>query len=181
MTLNLPFAAIILAHLVCSMSAGQQPFADVPPDHWAAECVQQLKEQGIVTGYPDGRFLGDKPVTRYELAVLLVRFTQVLSQSTNTQVSLQNSQQGHIKKTQTKAAKQNSSGVRQLDEPAKVLFRNGFIPQTSPLLNEPNKQVTAQELADTLAWIAKRFIELKVPESDQEVERKNAQPSANDN
>lgn len=34
------------------------PFRDVPPGHWAAKSVQQLKDEGILVGYPDERFRG---------------------------------------------------------------------------------------------------------------------------
>jgi hypothetical protein len=48
-------------------------FSDVPPDHWAAEAVEELSSAGVVRGYPDGRFYGDRSMTRYEVAVALHR------------------------------------------------------------------------------------------------------------
>jgi N-acetylmuramoyl-L-alanine amidase len=48
-------------------------FPDVLSDHWAAEAVERMAEAGIISGYPDGTFQGDKPVTRYELASSLDR------------------------------------------------------------------------------------------------------------
>jgi hypothetical protein len=44
---------------------------DVPPGHWAYDAVQSLMQDGILKGYPDGSFRGQKPVTRYEFAVAL--------------------------------------------------------------------------------------------------------------
>ena len=48
-------------------------FPDVPENHWAYEYVNGLREQGIVEGYPDGTFAGDRSMTRYEIAAVLYR------------------------------------------------------------------------------------------------------------
>ncbi len=48
-------------------------FPDVPENHWAYEYVKGLCEQGIVEGYPDGTFAGDRSMTRYEIAAVLYR------------------------------------------------------------------------------------------------------------
>ena len=45
-----------------------QTFPDVPWDHWAYDAVATLAEKGIIVGYPDGYFKGDRPLTRYEFA-----------------------------------------------------------------------------------------------------------------
>ncbi len=50
-----------------------QLFPDVPQNHWAYEYVSQLKGNGILTGYPDGEFKGDRPMTRYEFAAMLYK------------------------------------------------------------------------------------------------------------
>ena len=48
-------------------------FPDVPENHWAYEYVKGLCEQGIIEGYPDGNFAGDRSMTRYEIAAVLYR------------------------------------------------------------------------------------------------------------
>lgn len=48
-------------------------FPDVPENHWAYMMVQDLAYKGIVVGYPDGNFSGDRTLTRYEFAVALDR------------------------------------------------------------------------------------------------------------
>ena len=48
-------------------------FPDVPENHWAYAMVQDLAYKGIVAGYPDGNFSGDRTLTRYEFAVALDR------------------------------------------------------------------------------------------------------------
>ena len=49
------------------------PMPDVPADHWAARSVARVLDAGLMSGYPDGKFQGDKPATRYELASALDR------------------------------------------------------------------------------------------------------------
>lgn len=50
-----------------------QLFPDVPKNHWAYEYVSALKGNGVLTGYPDGEFKGDRPMTRYEFATMLYK------------------------------------------------------------------------------------------------------------
>lgn len=50
-----------------------QLFPDVPQNHWAYEYVATLAGNGMIQGYPDGRFDGDRPMTRYEFAAMLYR------------------------------------------------------------------------------------------------------------
>ena len=49
------------------------PLADVPAGHWAYDAVSQLVKDGLIVGYPDGQFKGNRPMTRYEAAVLTYR------------------------------------------------------------------------------------------------------------
>ena len=49
------------------------PLADVPQGHWAYDAVSQLVKDGLIVGYPDGAFKGNRPMTRYEAAVLTYR------------------------------------------------------------------------------------------------------------
>lgn len=50
-----------------------QLFPDVPKNHWAYEYVSTLKGNGALTGYLDGEFKGDRPMTRYEFATMLYK------------------------------------------------------------------------------------------------------------
>ena len=50
-----------------------QLFPDVLKNHWAYEYVSTLKGNGALTGYPDGEFKGDRPMTRYEFATMLYK------------------------------------------------------------------------------------------------------------
>ncbi len=48
-------------------------FPDVPENHWAYEYAAGLQRQGILEGYEDGYFKGDKTMTRYEFVAMLFR------------------------------------------------------------------------------------------------------------
>ena len=48
-------------------------FPDVPENHWAYQYIDDLQKQGIIEGYPDGLFKGDRSMTRYEFAAMLDR------------------------------------------------------------------------------------------------------------
>src|SRR5690242_7153915 len=54
------------------------PFADVPASSWAYQAVRQLAADGLITGYPDGQFKGARPMTRYEMAVLVNKAVEML-------------------------------------------------------------------------------------------------------
>lgn len=51
-------------------------FPDVPENHWAYEYVKSLADRGLLEGYPDGEFKGDRPMTRYEFATIIYRALQ---------------------------------------------------------------------------------------------------------
>ena len=61
--------------VITSMSALAAPqpssFSDVPAKHWAYDAVAKLAKDGIVTGYGDGTFNGDRTMTRYEMAQIV--------------------------------------------------------------------------------------------------------------
>jgi hypothetical protein len=59
--------------LAAPASARATPFADVPPDHWAGEAIQTLAADGVIDGYPDGGFKGDRPISRDEVAAIVAR------------------------------------------------------------------------------------------------------------
>lgn len=53
-----------------------QLFPDVPENHWAYDYVATLAGNGVIVGYPDGQFGGDRMMTRYEMAALIYRAIQ---------------------------------------------------------------------------------------------------------
>src|SRR2546427_11332406 len=70
-TLAVSVAALLVLAVVSPAFA--QPFADVPTDHWAFDAIAELAAKGIIEGFPDGTFKGDRGVTRYEVAMIVAR------------------------------------------------------------------------------------------------------------
>lgn len=64
-------AAAVLVTGVSAFAAN--PFADVTPDDWAYQAISDLSDQGVVEGYPDGTFKGERNITRYEAAQIIAR------------------------------------------------------------------------------------------------------------
>ena len=81
---RLAFVAGFAASLF-SVSARQAafatPFSDVPANHWAYQYIQSLAADGVIDGYPDGKFKGDRPLTRYEMAVVVARVIAKLQEN----------------------------------------------------------------------------------------------------
>jgi len=53
--------------------AASNPFSDVPADHWAYDAVSQLAADGVIEGYGDSTFQGNKNITRYEMAQMVAK------------------------------------------------------------------------------------------------------------
>ena len=67
-------ALVAVAALTAGVSAyAANPFSDVTPSDWAYQAVVDLSEQGVVEGYPDGTFKGERNITRYEMAQIIAR------------------------------------------------------------------------------------------------------------
>ena len=67
-------ALAAVAALTAGVSAyAANPFSDVTPSDWAYQAVVGLSEQGVVEGYPDGTFKGERNITRYEMAQIIAR------------------------------------------------------------------------------------------------------------
>ena len=67
-----------LCTLAMALPAAASTFSDVPTDHWAYDAIDYLQEASLVEGYPDGSFQGDRPFTRYEMAMVIARvFTKI--------------------------------------------------------------------------------------------------------
>ncbi|MEO7993720.1 MAG: S-layer homology domain-containing protein, partial [bacterium] len=54
----LALAVVLLAG--AATPAVAEPFSDVPPDHWSAETIEMLYHEGLIAGYPDGEFKGNR-------------------------------------------------------------------------------------------------------------------------
>lgn len=155
-------AVIASAAVVSGAQSGR--FRDVPANHWASQSVDKLATVGIIKGYPSapfapadttkpgktaGGYNGDKPVTRYELAVTLYRFVQYVERA-NKQPKGKLPIKGEPK-----------SGAQAV----KSLVAGGYLPAKTPLATEGGKVVTAKQLSAALAQVIMKTRETTVPPS----------------
>ena len=66
-------AAVLASMTSVSFAASTNPFTDVPRGHWAYDAVEQLRQDGIIEGYGDGTYRGERTITRYEMAQMIAR------------------------------------------------------------------------------------------------------------
>ena len=67
---------LLAAVMALGVDAGvyaANPFSDVPAGHWAYDAVNKLAAEGVVEGYPDGTYGGDRLMTRYEMAQIVAK------------------------------------------------------------------------------------------------------------
>lgn len=69
-TLKIALSAVLGAALIVPAFA-QDAFPDTPENHWAYEALREMKNNGLLVGYPDGLFRGPRPASRYEMAVAI--------------------------------------------------------------------------------------------------------------
>ena len=65
--------AMAMALGVTASAYAANPFSDVPAGHWAYDSISKLAAAGVIDGYGDGTFGGDKLMTRYEMAQIVAR------------------------------------------------------------------------------------------------------------
>lgn len=65
--------ALMVWAVALPVSAQENPFFDVPKDHWAYDSIVTLAAAGLIEGYPDGSFGGSRNFTRYEMAQVFAR------------------------------------------------------------------------------------------------------------
>lgn len=67
------FLAMTMALGITASAYAANPFSDVPAGHWAYDAVNKLAAEGVVEGYPDGTYGGDRLMTRYEMAQIVAK------------------------------------------------------------------------------------------------------------
>lgn len=65
--------AMTIAMGITASAYAANPFSDVPAGHWAYDAVNKLASEGVVEGYPDGTYGGDRLMTRYEMAQIVAK------------------------------------------------------------------------------------------------------------
>ena len=153
LTLALLIAAAPLAAAAPAPKAAPLP-KDVPAGHWAAGSVGRVTHEKIMGRAVDGRFQGDKPVTRYELAVTLDRFVRYIEAARKPLHAAENPLPVSVP---ARASKAEGAALTHL-------VSQGFLPVNSPLLTKDGHQpVTATELADALAAVTIRLSDRAEP------------------
>ena len=72
-TLVSALTAALVVGAASTTFAAANPFSDVPAGHWAYDAVAQLAQDGVIEGYGDNTFQGDKNITRYEMAQMVAK------------------------------------------------------------------------------------------------------------
>ncbi len=74
----LALVAVVALVAFAAPAFAANPFMDVPMNSWAYDAISQLSAVGVVSGYPDGTFKGNQPMTRYEMASIVARALAVV-------------------------------------------------------------------------------------------------------
>jgi hypothetical protein len=153
------FVLAALAATVGPARAQVAGFSDVPKNHWAADSITKLVAAGIVASPAQQKasgtakttatpaYNGEKPVTRYELAVTLYRFVQYIDRADRQKKSKMGAQ----------AAPANGA------EAVKRLIADGYLPKDTALATDGDKLVTANQLSDALTHVVVRSRERASP------------------
>jgi hypothetical protein len=64
-------ALLVITSTGAFAAASQSPFSDVPAKHWAYDAIAKLAKDGVISGYGDGTYRGDRTMTRYEMAQIV--------------------------------------------------------------------------------------------------------------
>lgn len=72
-SLVITLALVFVLGIAGTAFAAANPFVDVPAKHWAYDSVAKLAKAGIIDGYGDGTFRGDRTLTRYEMATIVAK------------------------------------------------------------------------------------------------------------
>lgn len=116
--------------------AAANPFSDVPAGHWAYNAVTRLASEGIIEGYGDGTYRGNRQITRYEMAQMVAR---ALAKTPTANIS--SSSRGDLDKLAAEFRDElDSLGVRvaELEKHSDMVQWSGKIEYTYGHLREKN-------------------------------------------
>ncbi|OGI08060.1 MAG: hypothetical protein A2Y40_10655 [Candidatus Margulisbacteria bacterium GWF2_35_9] len=74
---------IIVIMLVANSVFSSVNFSDIPLNHWARPYVEEATALGVINGYEDNTFRGRKPLTRYDLAVIIAKYNRYVEDKYN--------------------------------------------------------------------------------------------------
>jgi hypothetical protein len=153
-------AAILSLALVAPAFA--QPFADVPTDHWAYDAVAELAAKGLIEGYPDGAFRGDRAMTRYEMAMVVARLLARIEAIKIPPLPTDLVRQGALNTTLAARSAANAAALRALDQrlTAKLAVIQRLVAEFRAELAALGVRVTAVE--EELAALRARMDNTKI-------------------
>lgn len=128
---------------------------DVPANHPGRAAVDGMVKKQIMRPDSSGKFNGSKPVTRYELAVILDKLITYVETS-----------QKPIKESKfpVPTGSLTAPNGHWAHDAQERLVRDGFVPTSSPLLKKPGTEiVVAKELAQVLATVSTRLTDRSLP------------------
>jgi len=133
----------------------EEGFKDLPKDHWAYEAVTELVQKGIISGYSDDYFKGEKAVTRYEMAEVLNKSLKYISKNDKT---IKTSEIAEVLK------KENNTNIK----PETVKSIEKSIQNLIKEFNKELKEVNGNKIQH------ERSITLQVKEKDPRIAYSNA-------
>lgn len=147
------FAAVLCAMSQAAFAAPGGPIRDVPAGHWAKKSVDKVTAKGLMST-TNGAFDGNKPVTRYELAVTLDRLVTYIEAGRK---PLHPTPQPTAIKTPAGAGPAARAAIKRL-------AANGFLPATSPIFAGSGREaVTAKQLSTALSQVTIRLSDRRLP------------------
>lgn len=158
--------------LAAPVMAAGMPFPDVPVDHWAYDSIAKLAAAGLVIGYPDGTFGGQRTLTRYEMAMVFARILDRLEiWIENKFASVSDELEGDIYKRVTDDLMAEIADLRDaiadlpservvervVEQPVRQVVETTVVEKPFELTDETKAVLAdfiAQELVDEVAWMA---------------------------
>jgi S-layer homology domain len=133
----LVLSAALATTAAFAVAKQQQNFSDIPAGHWASEAVQAIAAEGLITGYQDGTFKGQRTLTRYEAATIFYRLLKSGKLAQATPATQTTTQQGmaevspELTALQTQATETNTR-LTALEDQVKTLSAAPASTSTAP-------------------------------------------------
>lgn len=156
------FLASPLLLLTMTAASHAQAPTDVPANHWAYPAVQDLISKGLINNYPNGKFLGERTLTRYEMASLLKRMLDYLAKAPVKIVEQPKPAKEPKPKTEKKTEKKTEDATKAELEAVKSQVES--VKQTVESLKEV--QLSETELTELRKLIKEFLPELMVMNTD---------------
>ena len=121
-------AALVIGAASTTFAAAN-PFSDVPRDHWAYDAVTQLAADGVIEGYADGTFQGNRTMSRYEMAAITARAMQASNLDIGARSVLEKLEKEYGSELATLRAQveQNTEDIRKNREAIERFKVHGFV------------------------------------------------------